>query len=152
MFFVFIQLSSEEIRTLISEKLRSDTKGQPVVLLPHCNWIHCELSYLECSLCLYVFARAVSLQIRTSLCNMPRWRLFLSRRDSVIWGVGRAVSRCCPCLVQPSVWLGTLQRFIFVFCFCFFLSPFEMNSSNLSLLCTWLGGWGGTTARETHLI
>lgn len=51
-----MKLSSEEMRTFIFSKLSSDTKGQPVVLLPRYNWIHCELSYLECSLCLYVYA------------------------------------------------------------------------------------------------
>ena len=47
-----VQKKSEHL----SLKLSSDTKGQPVVLLPRYNWIHCELSYLECSLCLYVYA------------------------------------------------------------------------------------------------
>lgn len=42
------------MRTFIF-KLSSDTKGRPVVLLPRYNWIHCELSYLECSLaCMYM--------------------------------------------------------------------------------------------------
>lgn len=41
-YFIFIKLKKEEIP---SSKLSSDTKGQPVVLLPCYNWIHCELSW-----------------------------------------------------------------------------------------------------------
>lgn len=125
-YFLFsMKLSSEEFRTFIFSKLSSDTKGQPVVLLPHYNWIHCELSYLECSLCLYVYAWTVPLHMRTSLCNIQGEGWFCLQGIQ-LKGFERASSRFCLCLVQSIMWLGTSD---------FFFLQFKMNSSTLSLFC-----------------
>lgn len=43
--FLFFPHKTQKKSQHVSLKLSSDTKGQPVVLLPRYNWIHCELSW-----------------------------------------------------------------------------------------------------------
>lgn len=124
--FNFIHNTIQKTSERLSSKLSSDTKGQPVVLLPRYNWIHCELSYLECSLCLYVYAWMAHLQIRTSLCNTPRWRLFLSLKGFSI----RGWKVCKPMLSVPGAVHYVAGDFKEYFCL-----NLRWISSTLSFFC-----------------
>jgi len=46
------------------------------------------------------------------LMQYAKMKAVLSQKD-LVYGVGRAVSQCCLCLVWSILWLGTPQRFCF---------------------------------------
>lgn len=110
-----------------SSKLSSDTKGQPVVLLPRYNWIHCELSYLECFLPVCICTNGPSAHTYKLMQYAEMKAVPVLKGFSVI-RVGRAVSQCCLCLRRVG-W-----RLFKVF-FCFFCSPpFKMSSLQPTLV------------------
>lgn len=112
-----------------SSKLSSDTKGQPVVLLPRYNWIHCELSYLECFLPVCICMNGPSAHTYKLMQYAEMKAVPVLKGFSVI-RVGRAVSQCCPCLRR-----GPLAGDSSVFFFFFFCSPpCKMNSLQSTLV------------------
>lgn len=97
-----------------SSKLSSDTKGQPVVLLPRYNWIHCELSYLECFLPVCICTNGPSAHTYKLMQYAEMKAVPVLKGFSVI-RVGRAVSQCCPCLRRVGWRLFKVFFFFFVF-------------------------------------